>query len=122
MENSGSMIAFDSGSEALMERIGTLLPVGLDDELVHRDGHRRSARYPVHADVRVHLPERASGVVLNASTGGMRVTLDRSVSPGDELELDVRFDRTHVSRERAQVVWSRELPDGWLVGLSFVEA
>jgi PilZ domain-containing protein len=104
-----------------MERIATLLPAGPDDLVMHRGARRRTARYPMHANVRVRAPETARGVVLNASAGGLRVTLDRGVRPGDELELDVRFDRDRVSHERAQVVWSRELPDGWLVGLSFVE-
>lgn len=104
-----------------MERISALLPKGPDDELTHRGARRRATRYPLHADVHVVSPIEATGTVLNASHGGMRVALDVALAAGDEVELEVRFTE-RVRRERARVVWSRELPDGWLVGLAFLSA
>jgi hypothetical protein len=105
-----------------MERIASLLPIGPSDEQTHRGARRRSARYPIHADVTVVAPERAEGVVLNASAGGIRVALDRAFARGSEVTLEIAFRHDRVTGERAKVVWSRELPDGWLVGLAFVAA
>ncbi len=103
-----------------MDRISALLPTGPNDELTHRGARRRATRYPLHADVRIVAPFETTGTVLNASAGGMRVALDEAIANGDEVELEVRFDDDKVSRERARVVWCRELPDGWLAGLQFV--
>ena len=105
-----------------MERIATLLPTGPTDPLVHRGARRLSTRYPLNADVRVLAPVESKGLVLNASAGGLRVTLDRPVHEGDELDLEVRFGRDRSSIERARIVWSRQLPDGWIAGLMFLAA
>lgn len=102
-----------------MERISSLLPVGPDDPLFHRGARRRTTRYTIHANVRVTAPERAFGVVLNGSAGGLRVALDRTFDHGSELTLEVAFPYGRVSHEQAKVVWSRHLPDGYLVGLEF---
>ncbi|HJL17547.1 MAG TPA: PilZ domain-containing protein [Sandaracinaceae bacterium LLY-WYZ-13_1] len=108
-----------------MERLATLFPVGPEDELEHRGARRRAARYPVHADVRVTGPTEATGVVLNASAGGLRVALqgasEQAWGEGDRLELEVEID-DQVTRDDAEVVWSRQLPDGWLVGLRFLRS
>lgn len=103
-----------------MDRISTMLPVGPEDASTHRGARRRATRYPLHADVRVVSPAEAEGTVLNGSAGGLRVALDRVFAEGDELELEIAFGEGRVSRERACVVWRRELPDGCLVGLAFV--
>jgi hypothetical protein len=102
-----------------MESLAAMLPVGPEDELAHRGARRRATRYPMHADVRVVGPEASEGVVLNASAGGLRVALDRGYAEGDRLEIEIEMVNDRTSRETAEVVWSRELPDGWLVGLRF---
>ncbi len=102
-----------------MDRIASLLPVGPEDASTHRGARRRATRYPIHADVRVLAPREAEGTVLNGSAGGLRVALDQSFEEGDVLELEVLFDDDHVAREQVHVVWSRELPDGCIVGLEF---
>jgi len=103
-----------------MESLAAMLPVGPQDELAHRGARRRATRYPMHADVKVVGAEASEGVVLNASAGGLRVALDRGYREGQRIELDIELVNDRVSREAAEVVWSRELPDGWLVGLRFV--
>lgn len=103
-----------------MQSLAALLPVGPKDELVHRGARRRATRYPVHAGVKVLGHAAGRGVVLNASVGGLRVTLDRRCEAGDRLELELSFASDKTGRERAEVVWCRELPDGTIVGLRFV--
>lgn len=103
-----------------MERISSILPVGPRDELAHRGARRQTARYPVNADVHVIDPVEAEGVVLNASAGGLRVTLDRAIDVGTEISLELSFPHDRASHEVAEVIWVRELPDGYLVGLRFV--
>lgn len=102
-----------------MESIGRLMPAGPSDRSVHRGARRKSTRFPIHGEVRVTAPLAAEGFLLNASTGGLRLALDRPVEVGARLELEVRFDERHEARERGEVVWTREHPDGWLVGLRF---
>lgn len=105
-----------------MHSISDMIPIGPEDESYHRGARRRAARYPLHADVRVLSPVEAEGVLLNASAGGLRVTLDRAVVKGEVLDVDVAFAEDRVSREVTEVVWSRKLADGWLAGLRFVQA
>ena len=103
-----------------MESLSNLLPVGPTDILVHRGARRQAARYPVHATVTVRSPHTSTGVVLIASAGGIRVAVDRSFEVGELLELAVTFGGDRISEERAEVVWSRSLPDGHVLGLRFV--
>ena len=106
-----------------MDRISSLLPTGPIDMHLHRGARRHTARYPLNADVRVvsdvGVPLN-EGTVLNASAGGMRVAFEAEVEEGDVLEIEVRFSRGHVGHERVEVVWSRAMPDGYVVGLRFV--
>ncbi len=104
----------------MMESIGHMMPTGPSDESVHRGARRRSTRYPLHGEVRVTAPIEAEGFLFNASAGGLRLALDQRVEVGAILDLVVTFDETRRSVERGEVVWARELPDGWLVGLRFV--
>lgn len=104
-----------------MESLAALLPVGPQDELTHRGARRRATRWPVHASVKVRSTGReASGVVLNASAGGMRVAVDRPCALGARVDVELSFVGDKIGYERAEVVWTRELPDGCLVGLRFV--
>lgn len=103
-----------------MERIANLLPVGREDREHHRGARRRSQRFPLNADVTFVEPAPAEGIVLNASAGGLRVTADRAIPVGELCVVDVIFSDDRHSIEHARVVWSRHLPDGWVLGLEFV--
>lgn len=104
----------------MMESIGRMMPPGPSDESVHRGARRHSTRYPAHGEVRVVAPLKAEGFLFNASAGGLRLALDQRVEVGAILDLVVTFDETRRGVERGEVVWTREQPDGWLVGLRFV--
>jgi hypothetical protein len=104
-----------------MKRIGSILPVGNADPAVHRGCRRRCQRYPLDAEVEVIEPTPAEGIVINASAGGLRVMLDRPVSEGADYTLAVRFTDERTSRETVRVVWVRQHPDGWVVGLQFLD-
>jgi len=103
-----------------MQSIAHMMPTGPADDLVHRGARRRSTRFPINGDVRVTSPVVSEGVIFNVSAGGLRLGLDRRVELGSVVDLTLRFEDEKVSRERGEVVWTRELPDGWLVGLRFV--
>jgi PilZ domain len=82
-------------------------------------GRRVDERYPLNADVEVLEPWNAHGVVINASGGGLRVALDRELPVGLVCVVEVAVDEGKTV-EMVRVAWSRELPDGYLVGLAFV--
>lgn len=82
-------------------------------------GRRAADRYPLHADVEILEPWNAHGVVINASDGGLRVALDRELPAGAACVVEIAVDEGKTV-EMARVAWSRELPDGYLVGLAFV--
>jgi len=103
-----------------MDSLSTLLPTGHGDPDVHHGARRRSQRLPLHADFVVTEPVAATGVVINASAGGLRVAVDRELEVGELLSGRVVVSAGHESMEHARVVWARELPDGWLLGLEFV--
>ncbi|MGE0790991.1 MAG: PilZ domain-containing protein [Sandaracinaceae bacterium] len=114
-----------------MESLSSLIPIGPEDESYHRGARRQATRYELHADIRVRahfdeertlpmgLEKDAEGVVLNASAGGLRVTVDRAVEVGEVVDVDVVFSDDNVRSERAVVVWVRAMKDGWLAGLRF---
>ena len=80
-------------------------------------GRRHEARIPVDADVRVTKPVKADGVVLNASVGGLRIAVDREVPVGQACEFEVWSDGELRKTLTAVVVWSKEHPDGWVLGI-----
>lgn len=104
-----------------MQRISSL-PSGPEDEFVHRGARRRSTRYVLHGEVTVTAPVEAEGFLFNASAGGMRIAIDTAVETGSTLEMRVHLTDDQQSLETGEVVWCRELPDGWLVGVRFIEA
>ena len=114
-------IAYSKSGENEMQRISNL-PTGPEDELLHRGARRRTARYMLHGEVTVTAPIEAQGFVFNVSAGGMRIALDAAVEVGSILELTVRLTDDAHSVETGEVVWCRELPDGWLLGIRFIEA
>ena len=104
-----------------MERIATMLPEGGVDLDVHRGARRASQRHPLHADVELLDPVRAQGVAINASAGGMRVAIDQPLGVDTLCVVRVVTSAGREVLEKARVIWTRQLPDGWLVGLSFVD-
>ena len=103
-----------------MQRISNLMPSGPHDELVHRGARRQSTRYPLDGEVKITAPIEAEGFLFNASVGGMRIAIDRAVEKGALLHMHVHFTDERHSDEVAEVIWCRELPDGFLVGVRFV--
>lgn len=103
-----------------MERISAILPTGRGDLAIHHGARRASQRWPWHADVELMEPAGGRGTTLNASTGGLRIALDRELPVGEHVVARVTTAHRETI-EHMRVVWSRELPDGWLLGLAFVE-
>jgi hypothetical protein len=114
-------IVLRAAGEAAMERIGTLLPTGGQDPQVHRGARRRHRRYPLNAEVTFLAPAGARGVTLNASSGGLRVAVDQDVTVGDLCAVDVLFPGGRRSLEHCRVVWSQQHPDGFVMGLEFID-
>jgi len=102
-----------------MDPIHTLVPVGSDLD-VHRGARRASRRVSLDAEVVMLEPRRGYGFAINVSAGGIRIALDELVEIGEECELLLRTAPDREWIERARVVWSRELPDGYVYGLEFV--
>lgn len=84
-------------------------------------GRRRTPRWPLHAEVEVIEPVQGAGVAINGSTGGMRFAVDCGLSPGQHCLIRTRFVSGDERVERARVVWTKELRDGWIVGVQFLE-
>ena len=102
-----------------MDRISSVVPVGGNDLDVHRGARRASRRFPLHADIEMLEPRSATGVSLNVSAGGLRVAIDRPVEIGEICVIRVRTAADRETIEHARVVWTREQPYGFLVGLQF---
>jgi hypothetical protein len=86
-----------------------------------RDTRRRSAdRYPLNADVEILEPFNAHGVVINASEGGLRIAIDVELPLDAVCVVEVQLDEGKTV-ELARVAWVRAHPDGYLVGLHFVQ-
>lgn len=103
-----------------MERISAILPPGHGDLAVHRGARRASQRWPWHADVELVEPAGGTGTTLNASAGGLRIAVDRELPVGEHVVAKVKTAHRETV-EHMRVVWARELPDGWLCGLAFVD-
>lgn len=88
---------------------------------VRPEGQRRSEiRKPFHATVEVISPTPGRGVTINESNGGLRVAVDCPMRVDDICSLRVDDFTGNARLERARVVWSRELRDGWIAGLQLV--
>ena len=86
---------------------------------VELPGRRSASRYPLNADVEILDPFNAHGVVINASEGGLRVAVDAELPLDAVCVIEVHLDDGKTV-ELARVAWVRAHPDGFLVGLSFV--
>jgi hypothetical protein len=83
-------------------------------------GRRTATRYPLNADVEILEPFNAHGVVINASDGGLRVAVNVELPLDAVCVVEVQLDEGKTV-ELARVAWVRAHPDGYLVGLSFVQ-
>ncbi len=83
-------------------------------------GRRVAERYPLNADVEILEPFNAHGVVINASAGGLRVAVNVALPLDAVCVVEVQLDEGKTV-ELARVAWVKEHPDGYLVGLSFVQ-
>lgn len=116
--HNGSYDTIDPGYP--MQRLTRILPIGRADRNVRHGSRRASERFPLNAHVEVTDPGHSSGIVINASAGGLRVAVDQPVGVGQVCRARVCTSPERESVETARVVWSRELPDGWVLGLEFV--
>ena len=83
-------------------------------------GRRSTDRYPLNADVEILEPFNAHGVVINASEGGLRVAINVELPIDSICVVEVQLDEGKTV-ELARVAWVRAHPDGFLVGLHFVQ-
>jgi hypothetical protein len=83
-------------------------------------GRRATDRYPLNADVEILEPFNAHGVVINASEGGLRVAVNVELPLDAICVVEVQLDEGKTV-ELARVAWVRAHPDGFLVGLHFVQ-
>ena len=83
-------------------------------------GRRAARRYPLNADIEILEPVKAHGVVINASDGGLRVAVDEGLPVDSVCVVEIQTDEGKTV-ELTRVVWIREHPDGYLVGLTFVD-
>lgn len=82
-------------------------------------GRRSARRYPLNADVEILEPFSAHGVVINASQGGLRVAVDVELPLDAVCVVEVQLEEGQTV-ELARVAWVKAHPDGFLIGLSFV--
>ena len=106
---------------SVSERLSSILPKGNADVALHRGARRRARRWALDAEVELVSPGRGSGLTINASVGGLRIALDRGVPLDEVCTLRVRTAPEHETVEHARVVWSKAQPDGYVLGLAFVE-
>ncbi|MEM9730340.1 MAG: PilZ domain-containing protein [Myxococcota bacterium] len=103
------------------ERLSSILPKGNADAALHRGARRHARRWSLDAEVELVSPGRGSGMAINASVGGLRIALDRGVPLDEVCTLRVRTAPDRETIEHARVVWSKAQPDGFVLGLAFVE-
>lgn len=82
-------------------------------------GRRSARRYPLNADVEILDPFNAHGVVINASQGGLRVAVDVELPLDAVCVVEVQLE-VGKTVELARVAWVKAHPDGYLIGLSFI--
>ncbi len=105
----------------MQNRLSTILPKGNADAALHKGARRRSRRWSLDAEIELVSPGSGTGLAINASVGGLRIALDRGVPVDEVCTLRVRTAPDHETVEHARVVWSKARPDGYVLGLAFVE-
>ncbi len=104
-----------------VDRLSSILPKGGADVALHRGARRRARRWALDAEVELVSPGHGSGLAINASVGGLRIALDRGLAIDEACTLRVRTAPQHETLEHARVVWSQARPDGYVLGLAFIE-
>ncbi len=104
------------------DRLSSILPKGGADAALHRGARRRARRWALDAEIDLLSPGRGSGLAINASVGGLRIAVDRGMPVDEVCTLRVRTAPEHATIEHARVVWSKALPDGYVLGLVFIES
>lgn len=104
------------------DKISETVPIGGEDLDYHRGARRASRRFPMHAEVEVSGDREGNGVVINVSAGGLRMAVEQTLQVGDRCSLQIRTPSNSQWTETGRVVWTRQLPDGYLCGVCFDEA
>jgi len=113
---------FRDGLTLAVDRLASILPKGGADIALHRGARRHARRWALDAEIELLSPGHGSGLAINASVGGLRIALDRGVPIDEVCTLRVRTAPDHETVEHARVVWSQAQPDGYVLGLAFVES
>lgn len=88
-------------------------------ELPEELRHRRSARrLPSTVQVEVLGPRKGTGVVMNASSGGMRIAVDCELARGEVCSVRLVGGTGVALFDSLRVVWAHKLADGWVAGLA----
>ena len=111
------MVWRSRGGRATIAPVGVQMGKGLSQ--TDSSGRRNALRYPLNADVEILEPFNAHGVVINASQGGLRVAVDIELPLDAVCVVEVQLDEGKTV-ELARVAWVKAHPDGYLIGLSFV--
>ena len=113
---------FRDGLTLAVNRLASILPKGGADVALHRGARRRARRWALDAEIELLSPGHGAGLAINASIGGLRVALDRGVPIDEVCTLRVRTAPDHETVEHARVIWSLAQPDGYVLGLAFIES
>lgn len=85
-------------------------------------GRRRTLRFASHADIELRSRRTSGqGVVINASLGGLRVACTAGPPIDEVCVVQLRDPGSAERTSKARVVWRREQPDGFILGLQYVE-
>ena len=92
-----------------------------DDEAFQKVARRKSGRELSNANVDFIEPVKTEGVAVNISEGGMRVAVYEKIPTEEDCIVKIWLTDDHHVSKRARIVWTKEAPDGWVLGLEFVE-
>lgn len=68
-----------------------------------------------------HSPEGSPETLINISHGGLNLRSQAAILPGAIVKLTVHIPGTD-KQVRARVVWCREIPEGYDIGVEFLNA
>jgi len=99
---------------------GTELRPRRSDPAVHRGARRAHPRFAIHASVELLDPPGVTGIVLNLSSGGVRVAVTRALPVGARCHARLVTETGAELLLYLRVVWSRCRVDGCLLGMEIV--
>jgi hypothetical protein len=100
--------------ELRRRRISDTLP-----KVVEEPTPGEARRYRIDADIRFLQPAGLTGVTIDATHTEMTVVVDSPLRPGQRCVAVVQLATGEELHERAEVVWAKRAPNGWMAGLSF---